>query len=194
MKHPKTIMIAMIPACAWLLGTGQAVGQSVITEIIDAPGDGAANVLDGPIGIAVDAARNVYVPGSFSANAFKIPPAGVSDEPADAAAADRTGEMDDAPTGGAGSPGICGVVAMMGTLLMHPARADLVIQRSFGVGRICRAANAVRALYDRASGDSKDLAGAARWRQRSLAFESTGSSECYTALRSEKSEMSTDMV
>ena len=49
----------------------------VITEIIDATGDGAGNILDGPFGIAVDAAGIVYVTGAFSDNAFKITPAGV---------------------------------------------------------------------------------------------------------------------
>jgi len=46
-----------------------------ITEIIDGAGDGPGggiNVLDGPEGIAVDAADIVYVTGALSNNAFKL--------------------------------------------------------------------------------------------------------------------------
>ena len=167
MKHSKTIMIAMILACVWLLGGGQAAGQT-ITEIIDFAGDGAGHILFGSTAITVDALGNVYVTGG--GNVFKITP------------------------GGEGRPGIGGVAAMRGTLLRNPARADLVIQRSFGVARFCRVDNAVCAVYERASGDSNDLAGPPRGGQRSLALESRGSSECNTALRSDKRETSTDRV
>ncbi len=44
----------------------------VITEIIDANGDGAGNLLAFPFGIAVDAAGNAYVTGASSHNAFRI--------------------------------------------------------------------------------------------------------------------------
>ncbi len=47
----------------------------IITEIIDATGDGAGNGLNGTGDIAVDAAGNVYLTGEFSNNAFKITPA-----------------------------------------------------------------------------------------------------------------------
>ena len=80
MKHSKTIMSVMIPACVWLLGAGQAAGQSVITQIIDRTGDGAGNGLDSPQGIAVDGAGTVYVTGRDSDNAFKITPGGVITE------------------------------------------------------------------------------------------------------------------
>ena len=52
----------------------------MITEIIDATGDGAGNTLNGPFGIAVDGSGNVYVTGDFSDNAFKITPGGVITE------------------------------------------------------------------------------------------------------------------
>ena len=52
------------------LGPGQAAAQT-ITEIIDATGDGAGNILNAAWGIAVDAAGNAYVAGLTSDNAFK---------------------------------------------------------------------------------------------------------------------------
>ncbi len=55
------------------LASGPAAAQT-ITEIIDATGDGAGNVLNGPRLIAVDAAGNAYVTGFDSDNAFKITP------------------------------------------------------------------------------------------------------------------------
>ncbi len=55
----------------------------VITEVIDASGDGAGNGIRFPQGIAVDAARNAYLTGSFSGNAFKITAGGVSMGPAE---------------------------------------------------------------------------------------------------------------
>ena len=69
----------------------------VITQIIDANGDGAGNELYSPSGVAVDGSGNVYVTGrslfaSASDNAFKITPGGVITEIID-------------PTGdGAGNP------------------------------------------------------------------------------------------
>ena len=132
-KHSKTIMSAMIPACVLALGGGQpAQGQTIITEIIDRTGDGAGLALVNPREIAVDAVGNVYVAGTFSNNVFKITPAGLPNEQPDADAGDGTGEMDptmdegtsdmvstmdDDPTTGRTTPALCGV-AMMGTLLM----------------------------------------------------------------------------
>ncbi len=45
----------------------------VITEFIDATGDGAGNPLGLPYGIAVDASGDVYLTGLGSDNAFKVP-------------------------------------------------------------------------------------------------------------------------
>ncbi len=40
------------------LPTGRAAAQTIVTEIIDATGDGAGNGLDRPWGIAMDAVGN----------------------------------------------------------------------------------------------------------------------------------------
>ena len=45
------------------LALAPSVGSAQIFEIIDALGDEAGNPLDAPRSIAVDAFRNVYVPG-----------------------------------------------------------------------------------------------------------------------------------
>jgi DNA-binding beta-propeller fold protein YncE len=44
----------------------------LITEIIDATGDGAGNPLDLPAAIALDVSGNVYVAGRDSDNAFRL--------------------------------------------------------------------------------------------------------------------------
>jgi len=46
----------------------------VTTELIDAAGDGAGNLLDNPFGLTVSPTGNVYVTGFFSSNAFEILP------------------------------------------------------------------------------------------------------------------------
>ena len=51
-----------------------------ITEIIDAAGDGAGNILDLPQDITTDSSGNVYVAGFSSSNAFKITPGGTITE------------------------------------------------------------------------------------------------------------------
>jgi hypothetical protein len=56
----------------------------MITEIIDATGDGGGNILDEPFGIALDRAGNIYVIGTLSDNAFKITPGGMITEIIDA--------------------------------------------------------------------------------------------------------------
>lgn len=54
--------------------------DGTITEIIDATGDGAGNILDGPVGIAVDGDGNVFVGGALSHNAFRVEPDGTITE------------------------------------------------------------------------------------------------------------------
>ena len=80
------------------LGSGRAAGQFIITEIIDATGDGAGNSLDGPRGITIDTVGNTYIAGWFSNNAFKITPAGVITEIIDATG-DGMGNSLDSPAG-----------------------------------------------------------------------------------------------
>ncbi len=65
---------------AFGVGSGGAAGQLVVTEIIDANGDGAGDGLAAPCGIAVDGDGNVYVTGFNTDNAFKITPVGVITE------------------------------------------------------------------------------------------------------------------
>jgi hypothetical protein len=48
----------------------------VVTEVIDAAGDGAGNPLDFPFGIALDATGNLIVAGISSHNVFKVAPGG----------------------------------------------------------------------------------------------------------------------
>ena len=54
-----------------VLAVSAAGAETIITEIIDATGDGG-NPLDNPEGIAVDGSGNVYVTGYASDNAFKV--------------------------------------------------------------------------------------------------------------------------
>ncbi len=57
-----------------------SIGTAQITEIIDPTGDGAGNGLAMPYQVAVDGARNVYVVGYSSCNAFQITPTGTITE------------------------------------------------------------------------------------------------------------------
>jgi len=70
----------MKPACVLcfvLLALSSTSGEArSITEIVDETGDGGANQLNFPEGIALDAMGNVYITGGGSDNAFKITPAG----------------------------------------------------------------------------------------------------------------------
>ncbi len=72
--------------------------SSVITEIVDATGDGAGGELRYPYGIAVDDSGNVYVAGSESDNVFKITPGGVITEIVDSSG-DGIGGLLDRPLG-----------------------------------------------------------------------------------------------
>ncbi|MCG8404940.1 MAG: SBBP repeat-containing protein [Phycisphaerales bacterium] len=70
----------------------------VITEIINATGDSAGNLLSFPQDIAVDSVGNVYVAGAFSNNVFKITPGGVITEIIDETG-DSSGNMLSFPQG-----------------------------------------------------------------------------------------------
>ncbi|UCG17214.1 MAG: lamin tail domain-containing protein [Phycisphaerales bacterium] len=74
-RHETHCVLLMLAAVlvASVLGAGRAAAQ-VITEIIDATGDGAGNALDNPYGIAVDGAGNAYVARRDSDSALKIAP------------------------------------------------------------------------------------------------------------------------
>ena len=54
-----------------------------MTQVLNTSGDGA-NAMACPVGVAVDAADNVYVAAFSSSNAFKITPVGVASEIIDA--------------------------------------------------------------------------------------------------------------
>jgi cysteine-rich repeat protein len=78
--------------------------NGMITQIIDATGDGEGNTLTRPTDVAVDESGNVYVAGGLGHNAFRIDPSGGITEIIDA-----TGD-------GAGNPlGITAEVAMGGS-------------------------------------------------------------------------------
>ena len=79
MRFSRTTVSVLAFVCGGFVAIPPVAAQT-ITEIIDATGDGAGNGLNGPIGIAVDTAGNVYVPGIISDNAFQITPAGVITE------------------------------------------------------------------------------------------------------------------
>ena len=71
--NPNATWIAAL-AVACLAPSGV---DAQVTELIDAAGDGMGNGLTGAYGVAVDAARNVYVTGDQSDNVFRIEPTGV---------------------------------------------------------------------------------------------------------------------
>jgi hypothetical protein len=85
MKCANTFIIGTILLVTAMLALASpSSAQYVITEIIDATGDGAGNTLYWPVGIAVDSSGNVYLPGYGSNNAFKITPGGTITEIIDA--------------------------------------------------------------------------------------------------------------
>ncbi len=74
------IVLSMLVTVACMTVSPSSLFASTITEIIDATGDGAGNTLKSPNAVRVDAARNIYIAGSGTDNAFKITPAGVITE------------------------------------------------------------------------------------------------------------------
>ena len=74
------LVMNMVLAVAVLALASPSNAQYVITEIIDATGDGGGNVLESPDGVAVDSIGNVYVVGYSNDNAFKITPGGTITE------------------------------------------------------------------------------------------------------------------
>jgi len=66
------------PVALPLGGCQEVFHDEPITQIIDSTGDGDGNVLDSPLGIAVDDVGNVYVSGRASDNVFKIEPNGTT--------------------------------------------------------------------------------------------------------------------
>jgi hypothetical protein len=81
-----------------LLGSlGMPSSAQVITEIIDATGDGAGNALSHPSATTVDDSGNAFVAGGGSDNVFKITPGGVITEIIDATG-DGAGNLLDSPT------------------------------------------------------------------------------------------------
>ena len=59
--------------CLVLLALSSTSGETLsITEIVDETGDGGANQLNFPEGIALDEMGNVYLSGAGSNNAFRI--------------------------------------------------------------------------------------------------------------------------
>jgi Beta-propeller repeat/Thrombospondin type 3 repeat len=86
-RNLTTVMIGL----AGLLWASSSSAQPLITEIIDATGDGM-NALVAPRSIAVDGSGNAYVGGNLSDNAFKITSAGAISEIIDATG-DGTGNI-----------------------------------------------------------------------------------------------------
>jgi uncharacterized protein YjiK len=74
------LVVEMMLGVAALALASPSNAWYVITEIIDATGDGGGNTLAGPYGVAVDSSGNVYVTGFSSHNAFKITPGGTITE------------------------------------------------------------------------------------------------------------------
>jgi len=78
------LVIHMVLGVAVLALASPSNAGYVISEIIDATGDGSWNTLDSPVGIAVGSNGNVYVAASDTHNAFRITPSGTITEIIDA--------------------------------------------------------------------------------------------------------------
>ena len=92
------LVVNMMLGVAVIALASPSNAQNVITEIIDATGDGGGNLFGRGHGIAVDGAGNVYVASRLHDNAFKITPGGVITEIIDATG-DGGGNILDAPQG-----------------------------------------------------------------------------------------------
>ena len=69
-------ILELLGAALLVLWTATDSSSQTITEIIDATGDGAGNLMDSPIEMRLDRDGNLFVVASLSDNAFRITQAG----------------------------------------------------------------------------------------------------------------------